>query len=442
MQAASTEIQVKIIKLVEQIVQDWEVDLDESINSDILLVKDLGFASMDFIQLVVSVEEEFQQKLGFHDLLIQEGEYVTDLSVGQLVSFVEEKLNSNTVVSKPESSTKAPLDLPTTKITREQAMQFQQLINSRLAQLQTSLALETLAKASRATKNSPAVFTLSPPRSGSTLLRVILAGHPQLFAPPELHLLTYETLAQRKAALGDPSYSHLLQGTVRALMQLKDCSAEEAQSLMHAYEAQDLTVQAFYGELQKLLGNRILVDKTPTYASHVDILRRAERDFEGALYIHLVRHPYGTIRSYEEAKLERIVPIMHEVSFSRRELAELTWFISHETILTFLQEVPANRQFQLKFEDLVKFPEDTVSNLCQFLGVEFNPNMLDPYQEKAQRMTDGVNAVSEMSGDLKFHLHERIEPSAAERWKQYHTVNFLGDLSSQLATSLGYELTA
>jgi hypothetical protein len=110
--------------------------------------------------------------------------------------------------------------------------------------------------------------------------------------------------------------------------------------------------------------------------------------------------------------------------------------------LTFLQEVPANRQFQLKFEDLVNQPEDTVGNLCQFLRLELHPDMLEPYKEKAQRMTDGVNAVSEMSGDLKFHLHERIEPGAAERWKQYHTVDFLGDLSSQLAASFGYELTA
>src|SRR5262249_3795882 len=35
-------------------------------------------------------------------------------------------------------------------------------------------------------KNHKVVFVLSAPRSGSTLFRVMLAGHPQLFAPPEL----------------------------------------------------------------------------------------------------------------------------------------------------------------------------------------------------------------------------------------------------------------
>lgn len=46
-------------------------------------------------------------------------------------------------------------------------------------------------------KNPPAVFILCPPRSGSTLLRVMLAGHPQLFAPPSLELLSFDSLDER-----------------------------------------------------------------------------------------------------------------------------------------------------------------------------------------------------------------------------------------------------
>ena len=37
-------------------------------------------------------------------------------------------------------------------------------------------------------RNPRAVFVLAPPRSGTTLLRVMLGGHPRLFAPPELEL--------------------------------------------------------------------------------------------------------------------------------------------------------------------------------------------------------------------------------------------------------------
>src|SRR3979409_2802780 len=53
-------------------------------------------------------------------------------------------------------------------------------------------------------KNRRAVLVLSPPRSGSTLLRVMLGGHPELFAPPELELLAFSTLAERQGGLPGP----------------------------------------------------------------------------------------------------------------------------------------------------------------------------------------------------------------------------------------------
>src|SRR5439155_9801823 len=67
------------------------------------------------------------------------------------------------------------------------------------------------------TKNRRAVFILSPPRSGSTLLRVMLAGHPRVFAPPELELLSFNTLAESRSAFSGRN-GFWLEGTVRALM--------------------------------------------------------------------------------------------------------------------------------------------------------------------------------------------------------------------------------
>ena len=39
-------------------------------------------------------------------------------------------------------------------------------------------------------------------------------------------------------------------------------------------------------------------------------------------------------------------------------------------------------------------------------------------------MTGGVHSVSQSSGDLKFHLHARIEPEAADRWRKYESERF------------------
>ncbi|MEQ8464527.1 amino acid adenylation domain-containing protein [Coleofasciculus sp. E1-EBD-02] len=289
-------------------------------------------------------------------------------------------------------------------------------------------------------KNPPAVFILSPHRSGSTLLRVILGGNPQLFAPPELELLRFNTLGERKAAFSG-RYSFWMEGTIRTIMEIQGCPPEDAIALMAELEGKNLTTKQFYQLLQQWLDDdQILVDKTPSYSIDVETLKRAEINFQNPLYIHLVRHPYATMRSYKAAKVDQIFPYQHP--FKPRELAELVWLISHQNILEFLQQVPQHRQYQVKFEDLVKQPQTTVAGICQFLGVEFHPDMLHPYKEKKQRMTDGIYAQSRMLGDVKFHAYQGINPNTADSWQQYYTTDFLGDITWQLAQSLGYVRTS
>ena len=62
----------------------------------------------------------------------------------------------------------------------------------------------------------------------------------------------------------------------------------------------------YYLMLQTWLGQRLLVDKTPAYAVDPEALARAEAYFEDPIYIHLLRHPYGMVRSFEEAKLDQL----------------------------------------------------------------------------------------------------------------------------------------
>ena len=65
-------------------------------------------------------------------------------------------------------------------------------------------------------KNKSAIFILSAPRSGSTLLRVMLAGNPQLFSPPELALLSFQSLRERKNRLSG-RYSWLVRGCIQGV---------------------------------------------------------------------------------------------------------------------------------------------------------------------------------------------------------------------------------
>ena len=306
-----------------------------------------------------------------------------------------------------------------------------------LRRLITPLPPRARRDSSATSKNPPAIFVLSSPRSGSTLLRVMLGGHRLLFAPPELELLSFNTLEERRAAFSGRN-SFWLEGSIRAVMEVKGCDAEAAKRAIEECEEQKLTTQQFYRLIQEWLGERMLVDKTPSYAMDLEVLNRAETDFDGALYIHLLRSPQGMIRSYEEAKLDQIFP-RFEHPFSAREVAELVWVVSHQNILDFLRRVPEERQHRVKFEELVNEPESVMRGICHFLGIEFDSGMMQPYKDKEKKMTNGIHTVSRMLGDIKFHQHTGIDPAAAESWRRYYPNDFLGEITSELAESLGYE---
>ncbi|MEP7339286.1 MAG: amino acid adenylation domain-containing protein [Acidobacteriota bacterium] len=286
-------------------------------------------------------------------------------------------------------------------------------------------------------KNRPALFVLSPPRSGSTLLRVMLGGHSQLFAPPELELLCHDTLLQRREALSG-KHSFWRQGTIRALMQLNRVAMEKAEKEMESYENAGMSTREFYALLQDAIGDRWLVDKAISYGMDLETLRRAEEEFEGARYLHLARNPYAMIHSYEEAHLDQIFP-RFEHGFNRRAAAELVWLVSHQNLSEFLRHVPQERQRSVQFEQLVREPEKVMRDICQWLGLEYEREMLEPYKEKQRRMTDGVHAVGKMLGDVKFHEHSGIDAEVAGRWRQTYREEFVSEQTWQVAEQLGYD---
>jgi amino acid adenylation domain-containing protein len=292
--------------------------------------------------------------------------------------------------------------------------------------------------AQHASKNPPAIFVLAPGRSGTTLLRVVLGGHPLLFAPPELHLLSHATMDQRRACITQRMQRGRLDGAIQALLTARNCSVEEAEAIIRGYEDGQLPIGDFYRELQTQVAPRRLVDKTPMYAWRTEILERAEELFDQPLYIHMLRHPYGVILSYEEMRMDQMALIRRPIGVTLAEFAEALWLISHQSILNFLSHVPQHRQMRLSFEELVTTPRDTIATLCQFLNLDLAPGMLDPYQERQQRMTDQIRPMTWATGDPKFHQHTEINSTVAHRWRDVYRADFLCDESWQTAERLGY----
>ncbi|ACK70306.1 Beta-ketoacyl synthase [Gloeothece citriformis PCC 7424] len=302
--------------------------------------------------------------------------------------------------------------------------QKQELVVSRFSKTYQPLTI---------TKKLPGIiFILSSPRAGSTLLRVMFAGHPDLISPPELHLLPFNTMGQRDQEL---ALSYLGEGLQRAFMELGGLDSQTSQSLIEELIHQNTSIPDVYQRLQELAGNRLLVDKSPTYGMQREILDRGEAMFEGAKYIHLVRHPYSVIDSFSRMRMDKLVGVSGDNPYS---IAESVWLESNRNILDFSQTIDKERYYQLRYEDLVTQPSQMMRSLCEFLDIPFNSALLDPYQ--GDRMTDGVYNQSISVGDPNFSQRRQIDPKLADAWKKIHLPQPLGDTTLRLAASFNYEL--
>lgn len=85
-----------VVAVIEDLIQDWGLEIDGGVRPATRVVADLEFASVDIIQLCVALEECYGRKFGFQSLLMHDGSYVGDLSVDQIAKFVAGRLATQT----------------------------------------------------------------------------------------------------------------------------------------------------------------------------------------------------------------------------------------------------------------------------------------------------------------------------------------------------------
>ncbi|MBX7222441.1 MAG: amino acid adenylation domain-containing protein [Blastocatellia bacterium] len=281
-------------------------------------------------------------------------------------------------------------------------------------------------------KPKRALFVLSSPRSGSTLFRVMLAGHPELFSPPELHLLSYNTMGERCQALGVTGMGSGLQ---RSFMELLELSIEEGRNFIEDLTRRDLPVRDVYQALCDLAVPRLLVDKTPMNAASMEGLLHAEALFEAPLYVHLIRHPYSVVESYVRNRFDKI---FGGAEGDPARIGEQVWEVSNSNITKFFQSISPNRGLVVRYEDLVANPEREMRRVCEFLSIPFHAALLQPYE--GDRMTQGLHIKSKGIGDPNFHNHQTIEAELGEVWRSIQLPHNLKAATAVLARSFGYEL--
>lgn len=208
------------------------------------------------------------------------------------------------------------------------------------------------------------LFILCPGRSYSSVVCAAIGQHPDAMDLPELNLFICETVGDLLALSNSRrGFSGALTGLRRALAQLlhgvqSDESVERVDEWLAARG--DWTSRRVLLEIQDLAGGRMIVEKSPTN-TRPDSLRRLATEFPSANYLHLARHPRGTLRSFYTN------PVKRTRSARSRLKSKGYWLARHKAIIEFTERLAPSQHMYLQGEWFLENPDLFLRQLCGWL---------------------------------------------------------------------------
>ena len=181
-----------------------------------------------------------------------------------------------------------------------------------------------------------------------------------------------------------------------------------------------------------------LVDKSPGNAEHPNFLRVACRGWTRASFIHLFRHPAPAIHSTVELRksIEVTQGVVGHVSEAEQfAAAEATWLEGNSNIMDVLPN-EATSMISVNYEQLVVSPEATLRAVCATLSIDWEPQMLEPYDAESTKSFKAAETV--FVGDFKLFKKSRIDEKQATKWRNVTMPSSLRSATIALAHELGY----
>jgi Sulfotransferase family len=260
--------------------------------------------------------------------------------------------------------------------------------------------ISDLDRAKAATRDAP-FFIVGAGRSGTTLLRLVLAGHSRLHIPPETWFI--EDLV-RKFSLTEPLTHAEVQDAVTAMAaghRWPDMGID-IEDMRHWARQLDKpkladVLNLLYRKHLTRVGKPRFGDKTPCY---IAILPELAKLYPGAKFIHLIRDGRDVAISIIDAK------------WTGRcyDGRNFDWTRAIRLGFAYRSSPLAAQIMELKYEDLVSSFEPTIRRICAFLGEEFEPSMLE--------FSNRIELVPEREQHIHQKLQRPVSADAVEVWRQ------------------------
>ncbi|NBB91748.1 MAG: hypothetical protein GVY32_01095 [Gammaproteobacteria bacterium] len=241
-------------------------------------------------------------------------------------------------------------------------------------------------------------------RSGSTLLSVFLNAHPGMVSVGELKFLPEWIARDAPCTCGRPVSACEFWRDIAAGLAGRR-RAESGESGESATRLGDEELSEVIEAVRDRTGCRVIVDSSKTVADLDRLKRREDID----LYvIHLVRDGRGYLRSRTKpVKHSTVRPEVQEPVSAVKAIGR--WLATNLEYSRQDARLPPDRLMRVRYEDFVRDPESELARICGFVGLEFDPAMLE----------DGMHDCHDIGGNgWRYAQSSAIRLELDESWRR------------------------
>jgi len=227
-------------------------------------------------------------------------------------------------------------------------------------------------------------FIFGMPRSGTTLLAQCLNAHSGIVVPHETDFIIpmafiFDRI--RNEQIGKELIYKLIVNTTAYPNSIGEyISAQTVQDTLQSCEYHPSCIlNALYAKVAEVAGVKLAGDKSPNDLNFLRMLVKTGGLSPDMKIIHIVRD----IR-------DLMVSVNRTGWVSDLDLYFPRFWCSHNLYLNSIYKNEGSNYALIRYEDLVVNPEKEMNRLCQFLGLEFEQDMLLP--EKRHQRYKGAEA--------------------------------------------------
>ena len=229
------------------------------------------------------------------------------------------------------------------------------------------------------------VFIIGNPRSGTSLLRLMINAHPIISIPPECGFIIWLKekynnlpsnlfLGRIDEFLEDLFKSKKFETWNLDTKQLKNYILEQK---FDTYSNLVSIIYKYYG-LSKNKKVAIWGDKNNYYLNHIVELKQL---FPDSFFIHIIRDGRDVACSYKKLSETKCTSkYAPNLPTETSKIAD-EWKTNITNINNQFVEFNYEHVIEIRYEDLVLEPKETLVKLCTFIGVNFCDSMLNYYNK-------------------------------------------------------------